>query len=64
MFLIPPTGKFMVLGFLLFRLFDIVKPPYLGKKIQALPGGLGIVSDDIIAGIMANLVLQVIKSYI
>lgn len=46
-----------ILGFLLFRLFDITKP--LGiRKIESLPGGLGIVLDDVVAALYANLALQ------
>ena len=47
------------LGFLFFRLFDILKPfpvNFCDKKLQ---GGLGIVVDDVVAGIMANIVLQI-----
>ena len=48
---------YILMGFLLFRLFDITKP--LGiKKIEALPGGFGIVMDDVVAALYANLVLQ------
>ena len=47
-----------VLAFALFRLFDIWKPP-LADKAQELPGGLGIVADDVVAGIVALIVLQV-----
>ncbi len=49
----------IILGFLLFRLFDITKP--LGiKKFEALPGGLGIVMDDVVAALYANGVLHLI----
>lgn len=45
-------------AFILFRFFDIVKP--LGiRKTEELPGGIGVMADDILAGIYANLVLQV-----
>jgi phosphatidylglycerophosphatase A len=44
-------------AFLLFRLFDIVKPPPC-RWAETLPGGLGIVADDLLAGLYANLVLQ------
>jgi phosphatidylglycerophosphatase A len=48
---------FILLGFLLFRLFDITKP--LGiKALEKLPGGFGIVLDDVMAAIYANLALQ------
>jgi len=47
-----------VVGFLLFRLFDIVKP-YPAKALEHLPGGLGIMADDVAAGIYANLLLRI-----
>jgi phosphatidylglycerophosphatase A len=43
-------------GFLLFRLFDVIKP-YPASRFEALRGGLGIMADDIVAGIQAGLVL-------
>ena len=46
-----------VAGFLLFRLFDIIKP-WPANKFEALPGGTGIVADDLMAGVYANLILQ------
>lgn len=57
---IPPTARLIGMGFLLFRFFDITKifpAKTLGEK---LPGGYGIVIDDIIAGIYANLSLRLI----
>jgi phosphatidylglycerophosphatase A len=48
----------LTLAFLLFRFFDIVKP--LGiLKTEQLAGGIGVMADDILAGIYTNLVLQV-----
>ena len=57
--LLPRAPEWMVLGsgFLLFRLFDIWKPWPI-RRWQALPGGLGILADDLGAGLLANLVLQ------
>lgn len=46
------------IAFVLFRLFDIVKPPPV-RQAEALPGGLGIVADDLAAGIFAGLVFYV-----
>jgi phosphatidylglycerophosphatase A len=46
-----------IAGFVLFRFFDIVKPPPI-YQIQALPGGWGVMVDDVIAGIAANVVLR------
>ena len=44
-------------GFLLFRIADIVKP-YPANRLERLPGGLGIMADDVMAGIYANVVLR------
>ena len=57
---IPFSLKFLIIGFLLFRFFDIVKIPPI-KKLESLPGGSGIMLDDIAAAILANLVLQVLR---
>jgi phosphatidylglycerophosphatase A len=57
MFMAPPGWGYLLLGFGLFRLFDIVKP-YPIKRLEKLPGGWGIMSDDVLAGIYAMLVLQ------
>lgn len=61
-FLFIPFGvswPFLLAGFLLFRLFDIWKP-YPIDLLQALPGGIGICADDIIAGVYAGVCLSVI----
>ncbi len=47
-----------VAAFLLFRVFDIWKP-WPVNKCEKLPGGLGIVLDDVAAGVLANIVLQI-----
>jgi phosphatidylglycerophosphatase A len=44
-------------AFLLFRLFDIAKPPPI-YQLQAMPGGLGVMADDLAAGLLANVVLR------
>jgi phosphatidylglycerophosphatase A len=46
-------------GFLLFRVFDIWKP-WPADRAQALPGAFGIVTDDLLAGLYANLSLQLL----
>ena len=51
---------FILLGFLFFRLFDITKPFGI-KALEKLPGGFGIVLDDVMAAIYANLALQVVS---
>ncbi|MCM1290841.1 MAG: phosphatidylglycerophosphatase A [Prevotella sp.] len=53
----------ILLAFALFRLFDIYKP--LGiRKLEDLPGGIGMMADDIAAGIMAGFVVFVINLFI
>jgi len=60
MFLIPNmTLGVMILGFFLNRVFDILKP-YPIRKIESLHGGLGIMLDDVLAGVYANLSLRLI----
>ncbi len=58
MFMAPAGLTWVVIGFVLFRFFDIIKPwpiSWIDKKVS---GGLGIMLDDIVAGVMAALVLQ------
>jgi len=52
MFLLPPTGPGLALGFVLFRFFDIVKP-FPIRRVERLRGGYGIVADDLVAGLYA-----------
>lgn len=56
-FLVPLSGVSLVVGFLLFRLFDIFKP-FPIRRLEKLGGGIGIVSDDLMAGVYANLCLR------
>jgi phosphatidylglycerophosphatase A len=57
-FLVPITSwKIAVLGFALFRLFDVTKPPP-ARQLEKLPGGLGVMADDWMAGIYACLALH------
>lgn len=60
--LIPINWWTLVSGFLGFRFFDVVKPPPI-RLIERLPGGFGIVLDDVIAGIYTNLVLHILVHY-
>jgi phosphatidylglycerophosphatase A len=56
---IPLSLKTLILGFFLFRFFDIVKP-YPIHNFEALDGGLGITMDDVAAGVFSNVTLIVI----
>ena len=55
----PPTMGYVVTGFLLFRFFDIVKPRPI-RNLEKLKGSLGIMSDDLVAGVYTNIALQVV----
>ncbi|GMT47680.1 MAG: phosphatidylglycerophosphatase A [bacterium] len=59
-FLIPFSMPNAILAFFLFRAFDIVKPTPIRQLERRIPGGLGIMIDDILAGVYANLVLRLI----
>ena len=61
---IPFSWSAVVLGFGLFRLFDIVKPWPIGLIDRRLRGGIGIMFDDVLAGIFANLVLRLLLPYL
>lgn len=54
---LPKTFAYAVFAFVLFRAFDILKPFPAGRS-QRLPGGWGIMADDVVAAVYANLVLQ------
>ena len=53
---IPKTMFLFTFGFVLFRLFDILKPSFV-YSVQSLKGSLGIMLDDILAGILSLLIL-------
>lgn len=56
LFLVPLSWLTIGLGFFLFRLFDVVKP-WPVRQSERLRGGLGIVADDMLAGLYAHLTL-------
>lgn len=53
----PVGWSGLVVGFLLFRVFDVLKP-YPANRLERLHGGLGIMADDAMAGLYANMVLR------
>lgn len=63
-FLVPISAVSVVLGFVLFRIFDILKPWPISWLDKQVSGGLGIMLDDIVAGLLAcvslHLILQVL----
>jgi phosphatidylglycerophosphatase A len=60
----PPEGGlgFAAAGFLLFRLFDIVKPPPV-RQLERLKAGWGVMADDVMAGVYAGLALLMIDRW-
>jgi phosphatidylglycerophosphatase A len=59
LFLVPLAWHWYVIGFGLNRLLDVLKPPPI-RQLQRLPGGWGIVADDLAAAVVANLVLHLL----
>lgn len=57
---IPCTIRNIIFAFLIFRIFDVVKP-YPIRKLQNIRGGLGIMLDDLLSAIYTNIVLQIIR---
>ncbi len=56
---LPTRPEVVLSAFLLFRLFDIWKPPPAGAA-ERLPGGFGVMADDLVAGVYANLAGQLL----
>ena len=64
LFQIPATDwKWLLTGFILFRFFDMVKPWPIGWLDKRVHGGLGIMIDDIVAGVMAGVALYLVGKY-
>ena len=55
---IPKSIGYLIAAFILFRIFDIFKPPPIRAIERNVPGGAGIMLDDVLAGIYANVCLQ------
>lgn len=60
----PPGWQWMVLGFVLFRFFDILKPWPIGWVDRRVHGGLGIMLDDVLAALYAWAILQGVAALI
>jgi len=56
--LLPHTLSSLVVAFLLFRFFDILKPLPIRWIDRTIPGGFGIMADDLLAGVYTNLVMH------
>jgi phosphatidylglycerophosphatase A len=54
---LPVTARLLLGAFLLFRVLDVLKP-WPAHRLEDLPGGSGIMADDLMVGLYANLILQ------
>ncbi len=59
----PLNWKYLLLGFILFRVFDIWKP-FPARQAERLPGGWGIMADDWVAGIYASMGLWIARAFL
>lgn len=59
LFLLPKTVPAVLLAFVAFRFFDIIKPPP-ARRLEHIPNGWGIMLDDVIAGIYANVATSLV----
>lgn len=57
---LPVTWQSVLASFVLFRLLDAVKPYPINKLDHEVGGGFGVVADDLVAGLLTNIVLQAI----
>ena len=60
---VPKTIRFIIIGFFLFRFFDILKPFPIRRLEKRLKGGFGVVLDDVAAGVYSNIILQIISYF-
>ena len=61
---IPKSIVYLFAAFILFRIFDILKPPPIKKLEQVVSGGAGIMLDDILAAVYANACIQLWRLFI
>jgi phosphatidylglycerophosphatase A len=60
---LPMNALNLTLGFVAFRIFDI-KKPYPIRRLESLGRGVGVMADDLLAGVYGNLVLQLINGFL
>ncbi len=60
----PVAAGHIIAGFFLFRFFDIVKPPPVRQAERYLRGGLGVVADDLLAGVYAWICLRLLERFL
>ena len=57
---IPNTAFALLMAFLLFRIFDIAKP-YPVNKAEKIPGAIGVLADDVVAGLMTACIIAILN---
>lgn len=62
-FLVSPLNGWVIVSFILFRFFDIVKP-YPARRLEGLHGGLGIMADDLVAGVYAAAITAIMLAVV
>jgi phosphatidylglycerophosphatase A len=60
---LPVTGLNILIGILAFRTFDIWKP-FPIRKLESLEHGIGVMADDLLAGVYANILLQILNRFL
>ena len=60
---VPLTWQYLLAGFVLFRIFDIIKPPPIRIIERTVKGGWGVVLDDVLAGIYAQIALRILAIF-
>ncbi len=60
----PPSWTYLLAGFVLFRAFDILKPPPIRFLEWRVKGGYGVVIDDVMAGIYAHIALRILSAFL
>ncbi|MCL0040941.1 phosphatidylglycerophosphatase A [Thermodesulfovibrionales bacterium] len=58
---LPITIEYVIATFFLFRFFDILKPPPIRNIERMFSGGFGIMIDDVAAGVLTNIILQIVN---
>jgi phosphatidylglycerophosphatase A len=57
---LPINWKSAALGFVVFRVLDIAKPPPIRQLDEKIPGGFGVMADDVVAGIIGSIIMQLV----
>ena len=60
---LPMTWQAILIGFVVFRVLDITKPLFIGYLDKKIQGGLGVMVDDVAAGIVASIIMQALYTY-